>query len=181
VSGIYQSSYEYESQLYRNYIKTAEDWGVPVKNVFAGEILEIDDNLRFYILGPLEKYAKPSSPNNYSVVVKIVYGDRSVLLTGDAEKGQEAELVEIYGDFLKSDLYKMGHHGSRTSSTVSFLERVNPELSVASLAFRNRFRHPNFEAVTRTSNYSEKNYYTSLEGAVVIETNGRDLQKIDWK
>jgi competence protein ComEC len=181
VSGIYQSSYEYESQLYRNYIKTAEDSGVPVKNVFAGELLEIDDNLRIYVLGPMTKETKPSSPNNYSVVVKVVYGDRSVLLTGDAEKGQEAELVEIYGDFLKSDLYKMGHHGSRTSSTVSFLERVNPELSVASLAFRNRFRHPNFEAVTRTSNYSEKNYYTSLEGAVVIETNGRDLQKIDWK
>ncbi|MFO7800478.1 MAG: DNA internalization-related competence protein ComEC/Rec2 [Rhodohalobacter sp.] len=181
VSGIYQSSYEYESQLYSNYIKTADELGVPVKNIFAGELPEIDDNLRFYILGPMLKEAKPSSANNYSVVVKAVYGDRSVLLTGDAEKGQERELVNIYGDFLKSDLYKMGHHGSRTSSTENFLEKVNPELSVASLAFRNRFRHPNLESVTRLSNYSEKNYYTSLEGAVVIVTDGKNLQKIDWK
>ncbi len=181
VSKLYQSSYEYESQLYSNYIKKAEELGVPVNNVFAGELLEIEENMRFYILGPFVKEAKPSSPNNYSVIVKAVYGDRSVLLTGDAEKGQETDLVNIYGDFLKSDLYKMGHHGSRTSSTENFLEKVNPELSVASLAFRNRFRHPNFEAVTRTSNYSEKNYYTSLEGAVVIETNGIDLKKIDWK
>jgi len=92
-----------------------------------------------------------------------------------------SELTNIYGDFLKSDLYKMGHHGSRTSSTINFLEKVKPEISVASLAFRNRFRHPNVDAVTRTSNYSEKNYYTSLEGAVVIETNGMHLQKVDWR
>jgi len=181
VSAIYQSSYEYESQLYSNYMKTADDLGVPVKNVFSGEVLEIDENVRFYILGPTVKESVPSSPNNYSVVVKVVYGNRSVLLTGDAEKGQETELTNIYGDFLKSDLYKMGHHGSRTSSTINFLEKVKPEISVASLAFRNRFRHPNVDAVTRTSNYSEKNYYTSLEGAVVIETNGMYLQKVDWR
>jgi len=181
VSVIYQSSYEYESQLYSNYMKTADDLGVPVKNVFSGEVLKIDENLRFYVLGPMVKEAKPSSPNNYSVAVKVVYGDRSVLLTGDAEKGQETELANIYGDFLKSNLYKMGHHGSRTSSTETFLNEVNPEISVASLAFRNRFRHPNLDAVTRTSNYSKENYYTSLEGAVVIETNGKDLQKVDWK
>ena len=181
VSVIYQSSYEYESQLYSNYMKTADDLGVPVKNVFSGEVLKIDENLRFYVLGPMVKEAKPSSPNNYSVAVKVVYGHRSVLLTGDAEKGQETELANIYGDFLKSNLYKMGHHGSRTSSTETFLNEVNPEISVASLAFRNRFRHPNLDAVTRTSNYSKENYYTSLEGAVVIETNGKDLQKVDWK
>ena len=181
VSVIYQSSYEYESQLYSNYMKTADDLGVPVKNVFSGEVLKIDENLRFYVLGPMVKEAKPSSPNNYSVAVKVVYGHRSVLLTGDAEKGQETELANIYGDFLKSNIYKMGHHGSRTSSTETFLNEVNPEISVASLAFRNRFRHPNLDAVTRTSNYSKENYYTSLEGAVVIETNGKDLQKVDWK
>ena len=181
VAAIYQSSYEYESQLYSNYMKTADDLGVPVKNVFSGELLEIDENMRFYILGPTLKESVPSSPNNYSVVVKVVYGNRSVLLTGDAEKSQETELVNVYGDFLKSDLYKMGHHGSRTSSTENFLEKVNPEISVASLGFRNRFRHPNPDAVTRTSNYSEKNYYTSLDGAVVIETNGNSMQKTKWR
>jgi len=181
VSNIYQSSFEYESQLYSSYIKIAEEFGVPVKNVFAGEQLEIEENLRFYILGPMEKMSTPSSPNDYSVVVKVVYGDRSVLLTGDAEKGQEIDLVNVYGDFLKSDLYKLGHHGSRTSSTRFLLEKVNPEISVASLAFRNRFRHPNLDAVTRTSNFSDENYYTSLEGAVVIETNGKELQKVEWK
>ena len=181
VTSIYQSSYEYDSQLYKNYLKAADSAGVPIKNVYAGELLEIDENMRLYVLGPIKKAARPANPNDYSVVVKLVYGDHSVLLTGDAERRQEMELVNIYGDFLKSDLYKMGHHGSRTSSTEIFLENIKPDITVASLAFRNRFRHPNRDAVTRVNRYSTENFFTSLEGAVVFESNGKDLDKVEWR
>lgn len=180
VLNIYQSSYEYESQLYNNYVRKADSLGISVQNVYAGDLIDIESNLRLYVLGPLEKETKPSNPNNYSVVVKIVYGDQSILLTGDAESQQELDLVTYYGDFLRSNLYKMGHHGSRTSSTKTFIEHVEPEISVASLAFRNRFRHPNRDAVSRVSTYSEENYFTSLEGAVVFKSNGKGLQRVEW-
>jgi len=86
----------------------------------------------------------------------------------------------VYGEFLKADLYKMGHHGSRTSSSTKLLEVMQPEISVASLAYQNRFSHPNREAITQVSRFSRENYFTSLDGAIVFESDGNTLRKKEW-
>ncbi|WP_165779167.1 DNA internalization-related competence protein ComEC/Rec2 [Rhodohalobacter barkolensis] len=181
VQKIYQSSYAYDSQLYQNFLGKTDELDLPIKNIYAGDQIELEENIRIYVLGPMMRSSNPSNPNNSSVAVKVVYGDQSILLTGDAESQQESKMVNIYGDFLKSNLYKMGHHGSRTSSTETLLEIVEPEISVASLAFRNRFRHPNRDAVSRVSKFTQENYFTSLQGAVVFESDGKSIIKVDWK
>lgn len=178
---IYQSDYNYDSQLFTRYMDAAKRQGIPISDLYAGDTVYIEDNVRFYVLGPKKSVTKPSNPNNHSVVLKLVYGETSFLLSGDAEKEQESEITNIYGDFLKADLYKMGHHGSSTSSTNRFLSHISPDLTVVSLSFRNRFGHPNQEAVTRISNYSKEVYFTSLQGALVFESDGKKIELVDWK
>lgn len=181
VSRIYQSDYEYDSQLYKNFIELAEKKKIQINHVYAGDLLEIDRSMRFYVIGPEKSRSLPSNPNNYSVALKVQYQQHSILLTGDAEARQENRMAEIYGEFIKSDLYKMCHHGSKTSSSPGFIEFVKPEIVVTSLAFQNRFRHPNREAITAVSKFSGQNYYTSLEGAVIIAADGKLLNKEEWR
>jgi len=180
IEHIYQSDYEYDSQLYRDFMSMALKHKIPITNVFAGDLIETDENMRIYVIGPEIREYQPSNPNNYSVSIKIQYGESSVLFTGDAEKGQEQRMAEVYGEFLKADLYKMGHHGSRTSSSTKLLEVMQPEISVASLAYQNRFSHPNREAITQVSRFSRENYFTSLDGAIVFESDGNTFRKREW-
>jgi len=181
IAEIYQSDFTYESALYLNYMNLAREREIPVRTPKSGDLIDIDPSIRIFVLGPENNRAKPSNPNNRSVVIKVVYGDQSILFTGDAETEQERELANRYGDFLKSDLYKSGHHGSNTSSTVPFMRYVAPDVTVVSLAFYNPFRHPGMEAVQRKNLYSEKIRYTSLEGAVMIENDGNATRLVNWR
>ncbi|MEX2463479.1 MAG: DNA internalization-related competence protein ComEC/Rec2, partial [Balneolaceae bacterium] len=176
IDAIYQSDYEYDSALYQTIMEKADDLGIPIFYPVAGEQIEIDPAIRIFVLGPEQNANPDRNPNNHSVAVKIVYGDRSFLFTGDAEVYQENQMVNRYGDFLDSDVYKAGHHGSNTSSTATFMNLVQPDISVASLAFRNGFGHPGRDAVYRLHQYGRSQKFTSLEGAILIVSDGRDIK-----
>jgi competence protein ComEC len=178
---IYQSDYSFNSVLYKTYMKLAAQKGIEVITPGAGDIIEIDPSIRVFVLGPESDRPKPSNPNNRSVVFKLLYGNQSILFTGDAEAEQERQLVSRYGDFLKTNLYKSGHHGSNTSSTAFLMSHVMPEISVVSLGFHNSFRHPGRDAVLRLQEFSEKQKYTSLEGAVRFETDGTKIKRMNWR
>ncbi|MCC6217786.1 MAG: DNA internalization-related competence protein ComEC/Rec2 [Polyangiaceae bacterium] len=97
-------------------------------------------NLR--VLGPCPAFVPGRDGNDNSVVLHVAYGARAVLLTGDAEVEQERELLAAHGDSLRADLLKIGHHGSRTSSSPALLDRVRPAVATLSCGIRNRFGHP---------------------------------------
>lgn len=86
----------------------------------------------------------------------------------------------MYGDLLDTDLLKVGHHGSKTSSGSLFLNQVTPEIAVISLAERNRFRHPHPEAVDRLGRSKADLLFTSKERAVIFESDGRSIRRVDW-
>ncbi len=178
---IYQSDYSYSSNLYQTYMKLAEENGIPVKYAFAGDLINLDTAIRMFVVGPERGAARDRNPNNHSVALKLVYGDTSFLFSGDAEVSQERQIADRYGDFLKSDLYKVGHHSSNTSSTKYFMQYVNPDISVASLAFRNQFGHPGQDAVTRLYRFSETQKFTSLSGAVQYTSDGANIREIIWR
>ncbi len=180
VDVIYQSSYPYNSGIYNRYRTLAARKGIPIRNAYAGDTINLDAHLRIYVLGPMAGGPIHSNPNNHSVVVKVVYGEVSFLLTGDAETEQERNMARQYGDFLRSTVYKMGHHGSRTSSTATFLNYVRPNYSVASLAFHNRFHHPGQNAIMNVSKYTSERHFTSLDGAVIFVTDGKGLETKKW-
>lgn len=110
--------------------------------------------------------------NEDSVGVRILFGDVAFLLTGDAEASTEAEIL-ARGDLLVSHILQLGHHGSRTSSTPSFLEAVQPEVAIYSAADGNTYGHPHPEIVRRLSEMKVPVYGTDTHGTIRIETDGK--------
>ena len=113
--------------------------------------------------------------NNYSVVSRLTYGKTSFLFTGDMEKKNEKYLLSL-GVNLSSDVLKVAHHGSSTSSTEDFLNEVNPEICVI-MCGDNGYNHPHEDTVKRLENYTDKIYRTDYVGTVVITSNGETLKE----
>jgi competence protein ComEC len=122
------------------------------------------------LLGPASEELQRD--NDSSLVFRLAYGEVSFLLTGDVEAdGEEALLRSPYP--LQSTVLKVAHHGSRTSSTLPFLEAVDPAASVISVGARNPFGHPSPEVIARLSDDSI--FRTDEHGSVKFETDGRRL------
>jgi competence protein ComEC len=179
IDTIYNSGFEYESNLYRDYISLADSKDIPVVSLNAGTTIDIDESLLILVLGP-EKGKFNNDPNQHSLVLNIIHGENEFLFTGDAGEDQERRLVENYGHLLDTDFLKVGHHGSKTSSELFFLQEVTPEVAVVSVAERNRFRHPHPEAVERLESTHSDIYYTSRDKALIFESDGKSIQRVKW-
>ncbi|MGL4548145.1 ComEC/Rec2 family competence protein, partial [Eubacterium aggregans] len=109
--------------------------------------------------------------NDASLVLRLTYGARSILLMGDAGLGVEAQLGAV-----DSDIIKIGHHGSTTASGTGFLEEVSPAAAVVSVGRYNTFGHPTEAVLSNIETVGAKCYRTDERGAVVVETNGQNLE-----
>lgn len=126
----------------------------------------------FTILAPLsDSY---SGYNNYSVVTKVTCGDVSFMLTGDAEKASEGEMVNA-GEDLSADVLKCGHHGSSTATAWSFLSEVNPRYAVISCGADNEYGHPHTETIRNLDLMGVPYYRTDIYGTIVARTDGSGL------
>jgi competence protein ComEC len=128
------------------------------------------DKVHFDMLHPTAgSYASDKwKPNARSCTVRLSLGEKSVLLSGDIEAIQENELVNAGKDRLRSTVLLAPHHGSGTSSTVDFLEAVQPELAVFQVGYRNRYRHPKTEVFERYGKLGIKRLRTDESGAVIM-------------
>jgi competence protein ComEC len=127
------------------------------------------------VLGPCPTFVPHRDANDNSLVLRISFGQRAVLLTGDAEHHQEAELIRAHGLRLKADLLKVGHHGSRTSSTAAFVAAVGPSLATISCGVRNRFGHPHAETLTTFGRLGVPALRLDRTGSVIWETDGSEV------
>lgn len=180
IGAIYNSGYKYGSSLYKSYISLARSKGITVSSLKTGDALDIDPSVLFLVLGP-EEMSFSNDPNQHSVVLNMIYGESRFLFTGDAGEAQEERLVENYGDLLDVDFLKVGHHGSRTSSAIPFLNIVTPEISVVSLAERNRFKHPHPEAIQKIQQTGTELYFTSRDKALVFTSGGKSILRESWE
>lgn len=113
--------------------------------------------------------------NAGSIVMRVVYGEHEFLLTGDAPKAIEGILVSHYGESLKSDVLKAGHHGSKTSSGEIFVKTVDPQYAVFSRGCDNRYGHPAPEVVATFQKFNIPTLDTCEEGAITFHSNGHTL------
>jgi competence protein ComEC len=127
---------------------------------------------RVDVLAPCPGPDSDRGPNDNSLVLRIAYGARSVLFVGDAEHAEEGDLLRAYGARLRSDLLKVGHHGSRTSSTPAFIEAVSPHDAVISAGVRNHFGHPTRATLDTLGRAGVHIWRTDRDGAVTATTNG---------
>lgn len=144
---------------------------VNVKSIqcYAGQNW-IWDGVKFEVLHPqLNDYDNLQiKDNNRSCVIKITSAAGSLLLTGDIERQVEAALVAQDGHPLNSDVMIAPHHGSKTSSTTSFLEAVQPSISVFTAGYLNRFKHPRPEVVARYELIDSITYRSDYDGAILM-------------
>ncbi len=182
VDVIYDPGFEYHSAIFAGYRAAAGRKEIPVVIPSPGEVIWLDERTPAYVLGPLPGLSS-SNPNEHSLVIQIHYGRQRVLLTGDAEQQAETLLARQYGELLKSDLYKAGHHGSRTSSHDFFLEYVQPRKTVVSNALNNRYNHPHPEAARRILQHSDRErlFYTALDGAQIFRLDGAEIEYVNWR
>ncbi len=126
------------------------------------------------ILSPPADFPRTKSVNNDSLAFRIRYGARSFLLTGDMEKPMEANLL-YEGVDLHSDVLKVGHHGSKTSTTQPFLDAVSPSIALISDGFENSFGHPHKDVLARLQDRHSAVLRTDLDGLITIRTDGQRL------
>jgi len=149
---------------------------VPVELIGRGDRLEIG-GATIDVLWPPHAGAEnqPVSANNDSLVLRVRYGARAFLLTGDIEREAEAALVAA-PDELRSDLVKVAHHGSKTSSTEAFVRMVRPALAVFSVGRTSPFGHPDVQVVERWRAIGAQALQTGRHGTITISTDGDDLR-----
>ncbi len=125
----------------------------------------------FEILAPVKDY---DDLNNYSVVLKLTYGETSYLFTGDIEKQAESDILE-YGADVDADVLKSPHHGSSTSSSEAFIDAVSPEICVIQCGDGNDYGHPHAEVVELLDEYGVTSYRTDQYGTVTVYSDGKQI------
>ena len=168
-------AYVLSSEPYRRSLAAARSRSVPWRRVRPGDTIHVDD-VRLRILAPDSAWmAGIADPNEASVVAMIEVGAVRFLLSGDAEREEEQWLVERYGDALRADVLKLGHHGSATSSTPVFLDAVRPRVAIASVGAGNGYGHPGPAVLASLVQRGASVYRTDRDGSVVVRTDGRSV------
>jgi competence protein ComEC len=149
--------------------------GVPFRLVGRGDTLRFD-GVEIIVLWPTpSEHQGMTSGNNDSVVLRISYGSRVFLLTGDIEKEAEDALTHAPAD-LQCDVVKVAHHGSRTSSGQAFVKAARPSYAVVSVGLASIFGHPHREVLERWRAGGAQILTTGRHGTITISTDGNDLK-----
>lgn len=143
-----------------------KNMGITVPSV--GEVYPLGD-ASFTVIAPNEDYKEDL--NNWSIGVKVTYGDTSFLFTGDAEADAEADIVDT-GLELQADVLKAGHHGSETSNSEKLLEAVHPSYAVISCGVDNSYGHPHKEVLDRLEQHGIQIFRTDQQGTIVAYSDG---------
>jgi beta-lactamase superfamily II metal-dependent hydrolase len=138
-------------------------------------ILDQNKNVIFEIYSPYMNVNKLSDTNIGSIVGRLTYGSSTFMFTGDAPINVEQNLVKTFGNNLESDVLKAGHHGSKTSSSESFLKAVAPQFAVISVSAKNMYGHPHKNVTDLLDKLGIKTLRTSGEGTVKCESGGGEV------
>ncbi len=177
VKRIFKPSLDTADQNDRKFEKYLIENKIPF-SYYQRDIMKLK-NLRIYSL--YNKLENSCSKNERSGVIKIVFGENSFLFTGDAESNREKILLKVYKSFLKSDILKVGHHGSSSGSSINFIKVVNPKISLISAGNQNKFGHPSSKILERLRTIKSKIYRTDKLGAVLFRANGDSIYAVSWK
>ena len=181
VNEIWDSHGSYGSHLYGRILKSAEEKEVKYSRLQTGYIDTTFAPLRLILFHPDSAYSvNETNVNNSSLVVKITYGKSDFLFVGDLEEEGD-EVVTPFGELLQSEVLKVGHHGSITSSTQPFLDVVDPDIAIVSVGKRNKFRHPSAVVMERLERSDAEILRTDFEGAIWLKSDGHIIRRYDWR
>ena len=172
IGSVYMPKAQNNTRIFEKLLNAIEDKGLKIKTAKAGVNILSEDGLSIDLAAPVsDSY---SDLNDYSAVVRIVYGKTSFLFMGDAEKKSESQITAD----IDSDVLKAGHHGSGYSSSEEFLKRVSPSIAIISCGAGNKYGHPETSALERLKQAGAAIYRTDELGTIVLESDGSTI-KVD--
>ena len=161
---------QYDSRVFENFVKYLGKQGKTITVPSHGSSFKLG-GADVKVLGPVNL---SDEPNNTSIVLKITYGETSFLFTGDAERAEEADILEMGYD-LSSTVLKVGHHGSNTSTSYPFLREIMPEYAVVSCAKDNSYGHPHDDLLSRLRDADAALFRTDMQGTVTCTSDGKNV------
>jgi competence protein ComEC len=176
IGKIYDSGQEHNTQTFENYLDLIESKRIPFNLARENnEINDLDSKVDIKILNPSEPLfaGTGNDINDNSIVLKLTYGNFSILLTGDIGEIPEEKLANNK-NIKDIDILKVAHHGSKYSSTKEFLQSVNPEIAVILVGENNRYGHPHLETLERLNNQEsiQHIFRTDIDGTIILITDG---------
>ena len=179
VGEVFMEPYDYgtPTKTYSTLHDTIVSKGIPIVDPTANAKYERGDNgdLKIKVLGPVEDY---KDKNEDSIVMRLDFGSTSLLMTGDAGKEAELDILNTYSrSELDCDILKVGHHGSKTSSCEEFLKVVTPEYALISSDSEdgNDYGHPHLETLSALESIGAQIYRTDTLGSIVLVTDGETI------
>ena len=167
------------TSFFDEYKEALEKSGAKHQKAEPGQKIDLGCGAILTVLAPNEPFFTKdqmktggNEPNANSIVLRLDYGDFSMLLMGDAEEQTESRLLSRDAD-LTAKLIKLAHHGSRYASSEDFVKRVKPEAAIISTGAWNRYGHPSQSVLDRLKGVNAKVYRTDLQGEIMITTKGR--------
>ena len=159
------------TQTYEDVLSAIDDKGLTVTKGQGGVTVKRTDSLQISLIAP--NSGKYAGLNSYSIAVKLSYGERSFLITGDAETDSEKEMLEKFD--VKADVLKCGHHGSSTSTSAAFLKAVSPRYAVLSCGADNKYGHPHKETLQRLTKAGCEIYRTDEDKTITATCDGSEI------
>lgn len=169
VGAVYAPATESDSKAYQTFKQKVADTNTEIMHPINYETFPLGS-------AKVEILASPTNTdnlNNTSIILKVTHGNKSFLFTGDAEREEEQTL--LYKGLLKSDVLKVGHHGSDTSTSYPFLREVMPEYAVISVGKGNSYGHPTEAVLSRLRDADVKVYRTDLQGDIIMSSDGENI------
>ena len=157
-------------------LKTAKNRGCRTVPLCRGQMIDFHDGAVAEVLnppaGPL--FRTHHADNDASLVVRLRYGATSVMLTGDAEEFSEKDMIDSGMD-LRADVLKLGHHGSKSSSSEEFLDAVQPAVAIVSAGAKNVYGHPHPSVIERVTTRHIRVLRTDVDGAITLDSDGKQI------
>jgi len=170
VGQVLDSGLPHTSSTYEHFLETIEQKNIPYRVAEQGQTIDIDPALMIFVLSPPKQHYG-DDPNTNSVVLRISYGTFAFLMAGDMGGESENALVRS-GYPLNARILKVGHHGSYSSTSSSFLSRVQPETAIIMVGKDNPYSHPHKQTLDLLKDYGVTVYRTDLDGTIVIRSDG---------
>lgn len=174
IGEFYMPKKSHTTKTYEDVLIAAKSKGLKIKEAYNGRELTFDENISSFFLSPEKDKNYGDSLNLYSAVVRIEYNNDSFIFMGDAEIPNEVDILKSY-DFLQTDILKLGHHGSSTSTSRDFLDRISPYGAVVSAGYKNQYSHPHKEVLDLLQEYEIPVYRTDEQGTIIFRSNGNGI------
>jgi competence protein ComEC len=163
------------TKTFENMVTALKSKNIKINTAAAGVSLDLGKNVKCEMVAPNgTNYG--DNLNNYSAVIKITYGNSKFLFMGDAEKLSEKEILNKNYD-ISSDVLKLGHHGSSSSSSKAFLDKVSPKIAIISCGKNNDYGHPHKETLEEMKKRNIQVYRTDIDGSIVLISDGKKISK----